>query len=56
VAWSCTNNLFGAISGLLELHIGRGFFQTFHSKWGWMRFPLDHVFHSVDFRRLRHWG
>lgn len=61
VAWSHTNDLFCAVSGLLDPRIGRGFFPTFHSMWVWMRFPLDHVFHSahfrlVAFRRLRHWG
>jgi endonuclease/exonuclease/phosphatase (EEP) superfamily protein YafD len=61
VAWSRTNDLFCAISGLLDPRIGRGFFHTFHSERFWMRFPLDHVFHSahfrlVHFRRLRHWG
>jgi endonuclease/exonuclease/phosphatase (EEP) superfamily protein YafD len=61
VAWSRTNDLFCAVSGLLDPRIGRGFFHTFHSRWFWIRFPLDHVFHSphfrlVAFRRLRHWG
>lgn len=61
VAWSRTNDLFCAISGLLDPRIGRGFFHTFNSKWPLLRFPLDHVFHTahfrlVDFRRLPHWG
>lgn len=61
VAWSRTNDLFCAISGLLDPRIGRGFFHTFNSKWPFIRFPLDHVFHSAHFRvaafrRLPHWG
>lgn len=61
VAWSRTNDLFCAISGLLDPRIGRGFFNTFNSKWPLLRFPLDHVFHTphfrlAAFRRLPHWG
>jgi endonuclease/exonuclease/phosphatase (EEP) superfamily protein YafD len=50
VAWSRTNDLFHAISGLLDPRVGRGFYPTFHARWPLVRFPLDHVFHSPHFR------
>ena len=61
VAWSRTNYLFKDISGLLDPRIGRGFYHTFHAKYPFMRFPLDHYFHSnhfrlIDFRRLGYFG
>jgi endonuclease/exonuclease/phosphatase (EEP) superfamily protein YafD len=61
VAWSQTNDLFRATSGLLDPRIGRGFYHTFNAKWPLIRFPLDHFFHSrhfrlVDFRRLPKFG
>lgn len=61
VAWSRTNYLFQDISGLLDPRVGRGFYHTFHAKFPFLRFPLDHCFHSnhfrlIDFRRLGYFG
>jgi endonuclease/exonuclease/phosphatase (EEP) superfamily protein YafD len=61
VAWSHTSRLFRRLSRLIDPRIGRGFCNSFHAEWWWLRWPLDHVFYSTDFllrdlRRLPAFG
>ena len=61
VAWSRTTRLFQRISGLLDPRVGRKYVNTFHADYKFLRWSLDHLFHSTDFalvhmERLPHIG
>ncbi|WKN43287.1 endonuclease/exonuclease/phosphatase family protein [Tunicatimonas pelagia] len=50
VAWSNTSRLFQAEGELLDARVGRGLYNTFDATSWLMRWPLDHVYASGEFR------
>ncbi|MFT6964176.1 MAG: endonuclease/exonuclease/phosphatase (EEP) superfamily protein YafD [Flammeovirgaceae bacterium] len=53
VAWSETSRLFKKLTGLLDSRIGRWIYPTFHANYLFLRFPLDHLFHSADMNVMK---
>jgi len=50
VAWSATTSLFHNVAELLDVRKGRGFYNSFSANSPILRWPLDHIFISSEFR------
>jgi endonuclease/exonuclease/phosphatase (EEP) superfamily protein YafD len=44
VAWSHTSRLFRRIAQMLDPRVGRGIYSTFHVRYWFLCWPLDHIF------------
>ena len=53
VAWSHITRLFRRLSDTLDPRIGRGLYATFNARRPLLRWPLDHIFFTEDFRVVR---
>ena len=61
VAWAKSSILFRKTSETIDGRIGRGFISSFHTKYWFLRFPIDLMFHTPDvfideLRSLEHFG
>ena len=61
VAWAKSSILFRKTSGTIDGRIGRGFISSFHTKYWFLRFPIDLMFHTADvfieeLKSLEHFG
>jgi endonuclease/exonuclease/phosphatase (EEP) superfamily protein YafD len=52
VGWSYNTHQFVALSGLNDVRYGRGLYSTFNAQSMFLRWPLDYVFVSSEFRVL----
>ena len=52
VAWSNTGRLFQADGHLRDARVGRGLFNSFDATSRFLRWPLDHVYTTDDFRLI----
>lgn len=53
IPWSSTSILFQHASELLDVRVGRGFYNTFNAQKFLFRWPLDHIYVSSEFRVIK---